>query len=281
MEPNLVLDLLNKIIENKIEIYDEITSDVDDSKLDLIKEDFLSNYKKHADREIISLILEHTDIVYRYIVNQLKIQYKLKVFTTCDFLVSNSKEQINLDFQYYNFSLDEQEILDYIIDKANQVIDGNYIMSYNILYLLPFKNGKHFKFGISTQRDLSRVYRIDSLYNIDFDKSIIYYGLKPDIQLVENYIKKITPKMYNSPYKGKDGYSEVRDFSLFERILEKCDTQFQHDFSFIRYELKNLEINSWKNSVKTRTVVKKEDYNSFDSIPDLDFLPEMLTLPFM
>ena len=278
METNLVVDLLNRIIENKIEIYDEITDNVDESDLESIKEEFLSNYKKHADREIISLILEHTELVYKYIVNQLKIQYKLKVFNTCDFVVSNSKEQINLDFQYYNFNLDEKEILDYIIDKANQVIDGNYIMSYNILYLLPFKNGKHFKFGISTQRDLSRVYRIDSLYNIDFEKSIIYYGLKSDIQLVENYIKKITPRIYNSPYKGKDGHSEIRDFYLFESILEKCDNQFQRDFSFVRYELKNLEINNWKNNIKTRTVVKKDDYNSFDSIPELEYLPDVFFL---
>jgi hypothetical protein len=278
METNLVVDLLNRIIENKIEIYDKITDNVDESDLESIKEEFLSNYKKHADREIISLILEHTELVYKYIVNQLKIQYKLKVFNTCDFVVSNSKEQINLDFQYYNFNIDEKEILDYIIDKANQVIDGNYIMSYNILYLLPFKNGKHFKFGISTQRDLSRVYRIDSLYNIDFEKSIIYYGLKPDIQLVENYIKKITPRIYNSPYKGKDGHSEIRDFSFFENILDKCDNQFQTDFSFVRYELKNLEINNWKNNIKTRTVVKKDDYNSFDSIPDLEYLPDVFFL---
>ena len=98
METNLVVDLLNRIIENKIEIYDNITDNVDESDLESIKEEFLSNYKKHADREIISLILEHTELVYKYIVNQLKIQYKLKVFNTCDFVVSNSKEQINLDF---------------------------------------------------------------------------------------------------------------------------------------------------------------------------------------
>jgi hypothetical protein len=278
METNLVVDLLNRIIENKIEIYDKITDNVDESDLESIKEEFLSNYKKHADREIISLILEHTELVYKYIVNQLKIQYKLKVSNTCDFVVSNSKEQINLDFQYYNFNLDEKEILDYIIDKANQVIDGNYVMSYNILYLLPFKNGKYFKFGISTQKDLSRVDHINNLYDIDFNKSIVYYGLKTDIQLVENYIKKITPRIYNSPYKGKDGHSEIRDFSFFESILEKCDNQFQRDFSFVRYELKNLEIDNWKINLKVRPVVKKDDFNSFESIPELEYLPDVFFL---
>ena len=278
METNLVVDLLNRIIENKIEIYDEITDNVDESDLESIKEEFLSTYKKHADREIISLILEHTELVYKYIVNQLKIQYKLKVFNTCDFVVSNSKEQINLDFQYYNFNLDEKEILDYIIDKANQVIDGNYVMSYNLLYLLPFKNGKYFKFGISTQKDLSRVDHINNLYDIDFNKSIVYYGLKTDIQLVENYIKKITPRIYNNPYQGKDGFSEVRDFSFFENILDKCDNQFQTDFSFVRYELKNLEINNWKSNLKVRPVVKKDDFNSFESIPELEYLPDVFFL---
>ena len=102
--------------------------------------------------------------------------------------------------------------------------------------------------------------------------------MKPDIQLVENYIKKITPRIYNSPYKGKDGHSEIRDFYLFESILEKCDNQFQRDFSFVRYELKNLEINNWKNNIKTRTVVKKDDYNSFDSIPELEYLPDVFFL---
>jgi hypothetical protein len=278
METNLVVDLLNRIIENKIEIYDNITDNVDESDLESIKEEFLSNYKKHADREIISLILEHTELVYKYIVNQLKIQYKLKVSNTCDFVVSNSKEQINLDFQYYNFNLDEKEILDYIIDKANQVIDGNYVMSYNLLYLLPFKNGKYFKFGISTQKDLSRVDHINNLYDIDFNKSIVYYGLKTDIQLVENYIKKITPRIYNNPYQGKDGFSEVRDFSFFENILDKCDNQFQTDFSFVRYELKNLEINNWKSNLKVRPVVKKDDFNSFESIPELEYLPDVFFL---
>jgi len=278
METNLVLDLLNRIIENKIEIYDEITNDIDESDLESIKEEFLSTYKKHADREIISLILEHTEIVYKWIFNQLKIEYKLRVLNRSNFIVAKSKTQIGLDFEYHHFDFDEKDILDSIITKANQIIDGNYTLSYNLLYLLPFKNGKYFKFGISTQKDLSRVDHINNLYDIDFNKSIVYYGLKTDIQLVENYIKKITPRIYNNPYQGKDGFSEVRDFSFFENILDKCDNQFQRDFSFVRYELKNLEINNWKNNLKVRPVVKKDDFNSFESIPELEYLPDVFFL---
>jgi predicted transcriptional regulator len=278
METNLVVDLLNRIIENKIEIYDEITNDIDESDLESIKEEFLSNYKKHADREIISLILEHTEIVYKWIFNQLKIEYKLRVLNRSNFIVAKSKTQIGLDFEYHHFDFDEKDILDSIITKANQIIDGNYTLSYNLLYLLPFKNGKYFKFGISTQKDLSRVDHINNLYDIDFNKSIVYYGLKTDIQLVENYIKKITPRIYNNPYQGKDGFSEVRDFSFFENILDKCDNQFQTDFSFVRYELKNLEINNWKSNLKVRPVVKKDDFNSFESIPELEYLPDVFFL---
>lgn len=75
MDANLVLDLLNRIIENKIEIWDEITWEIEDSTLESVKEEFLSNYKRGSDREIISLIIEHTDIVYKWIINQLKISY--------------------------------------------------------------------------------------------------------------------------------------------------------------------------------------------------------------
>ena len=278
METNLVVDLLNRIIENKIEIYDEITNDIDESDLESIKEEFLSTYKKHADREIISLILEHTEIVYKWIFNQLKIEYKLRVLNRSNFIVAKSKTQIGLDFEYHHFDFDEKDILYSIITKANQIIDGNYTLSYNLLYLLPFKNGKYFKFGISTQKDLSRVDHINNLYDIDFNKSIVYYGLKTDIQLVENYIKKITPRIYNNPYQGKDGFSEVRDFSFFENILDKCDNQFQTDFSFVRYELKNLEINNWKSNLKVRPVVKKDDFNSFESIPELEYLPDVFFL---
>jgi hypothetical protein len=79
MRANLVLDLLNRIIENRIEIWDEITFNIEDSELDIVKEEFLSNHKRTSDREIISLIIKHTETVYKWIVNQLKIEYQKRV----------------------------------------------------------------------------------------------------------------------------------------------------------------------------------------------------------
>lgn len=269
MKINLVIDLLNRIIENKIEIWD-----INDHELESTKEEFLSNNKRSADREIVSLIVKHTDIVYKYIHNQLKIEYKLRFFDISSFKPIKSKNKITLEFEYYDLNLDELEILDDLIKKVKSLIDGNSSLSYNILYLLPFKNGEYFKFGISSQKDLHRVNHIDNLYQVDFQNSVIYYGLKPDIQLVENYIKKITSMSYNNPYKGKDGYSEIREFSLFKRILHKCDDQFRNDFSFIKYELKNLELDKWRNELKSRVIIKKDVSNSFESIPELD-LPDI------
>lgn len=279
MRANLVLDLLNRIIENRIEIWDEITFNIEDSELDIVKEEFLSNHKRTSDREIISLIIRHTETVYKWIVNQLKIEYQRLVLHKSTFRHCVIKNKINVDFQYHSFDLDEQEILNDIIKRAEQLIDGNYTLSYNILYLLPFKNGKYFKFGISNNRDFSRVYHIDNLYEIDFEKSVVYYGLKSDIQLVEKYIKKITPRLYNNPYNGKDGHSEVRDFSLFEQIYKKCEDQFSQDFSLIKYELKNLCLDNPKNVIKSRRNVKKDDSNSFTEIPELEYVPDMFSFP--
>lgn len=279
MRANLVLDLLNRIIENRIEIWDEITFNIEDSELDIVKEEFLSNHKRTSDREIISLIIKHTETVYKWIVNQLKIEYQKRVLYTSTFRHSSKKNKISIDFQYHSFDLDEQEILNDIIKRAEQLIDSNYTFSYNILYLLPFKNGKYFKFGISKDMDFSRVYHIDNLYEIDFENSVLYYGLKSDIHLVEKYIKKITPRIYNNPYNGKDGHSEVRDFSLFEQIYKKCEEQFSQDFSLIKYELKNLCLDNPKNVIKSRRNVKKDDSNSFTEIPELEYVPDMFSFP--
>jgi hypothetical protein len=127
--------------------------------------------------------------------------------------------------------------------------------------------------------DFSRVYHIDNLYEIDFENSVVYYGLKSDIHLVEKYIKKITPRIYNNPYNGKDGHSEVRDFSLFEQIYKKCEEQFSQDFSLIKYELKNLCLDNPKNVIKSRRNVKKDDSNSFTEIPELEYVPDMFSFP--
>ena len=95
MRANLVLDLLNRIIENRIDIWDEITFNIEDSELDIVKEEFLSNHKRTSDREIISLIIKHTETVYKWIVNQLKIEYQRLVLHKATFRHCVIKNKIN------------------------------------------------------------------------------------------------------------------------------------------------------------------------------------------
>jgi hypothetical protein len=253
---NLSIDLLNRIIESKIEIYDEITYNNKSSELVY---DFLERYKYDADSKLVSLIIENREIVYKYIYNKLKIQYKLIFLNKSTFSISNEKINNNLDFEYYLLDDKEEKILHIIKNEVDRIISGNTNLSYNIFYLLRFKYGIHYKLGISNQLDFSRLKILSDLYDIDFNKSIIYYGLKRDIQLIENYLKKLIPEIYDNPYKGKDGFSEIRDIKSFEKVFEKCENQFSKDFSLIKYELKNLEPD-WKQKIKkTKNSSKSTD----------------------
>lgn len=269
---NLSLDLLNRIIESKIEIYDEISFDTDRCESSIRKE-FLSRYKYDADSKLVSLIIDNQNIVYKHVYNELKIEYKLKLFKNCQFLITE-KSQVNLDFEYFSLENKEKDIINIVTSEVNRIILGNTNFSYYILYLLKFKNGTHYKLGISNQLELNRIKHLDNTYEIDFENSVIYYGLKRDIQLVETYLKKLIPEIYNNPYKGKDGFSEIREIKSFDKVFHKCDNQFSKDFSFIRVELKNLE-DGWKQKVKKPASVKSYhdeiDLPDFEDILDINF----------
>lgn len=261
---NLSLDLLNRIIESKIEIYDEVTYDNENSE---VVDEFLERYKYDADSKLVSLILDNREIVYKHIYNELKTQYKFMSLGKSTFSISNGKRN-TLDFEYYSLNNNEKDIVRIVVDEVNRIISGITNLSYNIFYLLHFKNGTHYKLGISNQLDLSRLKHLDDLYNIDFDNSIIYYGLKRDIQLVENYLKKLIPEIYDNPYKGKDGFSEVREMKTFQKVFDKCENQFSKDFLFIKYELSKLETD-WKNKIKkTKTTSKSTDID----LPEIEHL---------
>jgi hypothetical protein len=266
---NLSLDLLNRIVESKIEIYDEINYNSEDS----IREEFLNRYKYDADSKLVSLIIDNQNVVYKYIHNELKIQYKLHFLKKCQFVIEK-KESITLEFEYYSLNEEEQSILNKVTNEVDRVILGNTNFSYYILYLLKFKNGTHYKLGITNQLELNRIKHLDDLYDIDFENSVIYYGLKRDIQLVETYLKKLIPEIYNNPYKSKDGFSEIREIKSFDKVIDKCDNQFSKDFYFIRLELKNLE-DGWKQKIKKTKPVKsnheKIDLPDFEDILDIDF----------
>lgn len=254
---NLTIDFLNKVIDGKIEIYNK-KAYLSDKTEDEVKEEFIERCKSDVEFKVISLILEHTLLIYRYIYNELIVEYKLRVINQGNFYVYGKKEDININLEFYYFTCEEKEIIDQIVSETNRIITGNTSLSYYVLYLLPFNNGDYYKIGITNQKDLFRIKYLDDVYDINFDKAAIFYGFKRDILLTERYLKQYIPKIYDNPYDGMNGFSEVREIEHFDKTMEKCSNQFAIDFGFLKYKLKDLDIPEWKNSIKQRPKRKEE-----------------------
>jgi hypothetical protein len=92
------------------------------------------------------------------------------------------------------------------------------------LYLLPFKNNKHFKFGISSS-GFNRIENLNSIYEIDINKSKIYVTENEKlIKYIEKEIKVLFPDNERI-YRGKDGWTEIRDIKIFDKVLELLNTR--------------------------------------------------------
>ena len=254
---NLTIDFLNKVIDGKIEIYNK-RAYLSDKTEDEVKEEFIERCKSDVEFKVISLILEHTLLIYRYIYNELIVEYKLRVINQGDFYVYGKKQDININLEFYYFTDEEKEIINQIVSETNRIITGNTSLSYYVLYLLPFNNGDYYKLGITNQKDLFRIKYLDDVYDINFDEAAIFYGFKRDILLAEKYLKQYIPKVYDNPYDGMNGFSEVREIEYFDKTMEKCTNQFTIDFGFLKYKLKDLDIPEWKNSIKQRPKRKEE-----------------------
>ena len=97
-----------------------------------------------------------------------------------------------------------------------------------ILYVLPFKNGKHFKFGITRVKNFTRIKMIHKMYEIDMDKCIIYRGDKTSIMLVENRLKEYE-LLQVEEYFGLEGYTEIRNISELENSIEIIESYKEFD----------------------------------------------------
>lgn len=87
-----------------------------------------------------------------------------------------------------------------------------------ILYILPFKNGNHFKFGITKIQSLKRIKQINSLYDIDIDNGFIYRGDKTSVISAESELK-IYETLEVDEYLGLPGYTEIRDISKLDMTI--------------------------------------------------------------
>lgn len=104
-----------------------------------------------------------------------------------------------------------------------------------LLYVLPFKNEKHFKFGISRQKKLERIKDLHNIYEIDIDKSFFYTGSKEVITFIECELKKFE-SLEIDDYYGIAGYTEIRNISELEKTIKIIES---YDKEIIRQDLKN------------------------------------------
>lgn len=94
-------------------------------------------------------------------------------------------------------------------------------MNQTYLYLLPFKNDKYFKIGISSSND-DRIKTLNSLYKLDYKKALIVKAKKSSTikilerELLDTFDERITEERY----KDKDGCTEIRCLSVFNDVLE-------------------------------------------------------------
>lgn len=112
------------------------------------------------------------------------------------------------------------------------------------LYILPFKDKKHFKIGISGN-NFNRVYMHDNTYDIDLDKSITYHAKRSTVRSIENILLNTTKNIDN--FSGLDGCTEVRSIEDLQSCMD-----ILNDF-----ERKQLVV---KKSIPQKPI-KKYNYN--------------------
>jgi hypothetical protein len=97
-------------------------------------------------------------------------------------------------------------------------------MPSNYLYLLPFKDAPHFKFGISITDDYARIIQLCSIYQVNFDKSLIVNS-KDDslIRMLERQIKVEYKNYAVADYAGFDGATEILNIDCFKQVLEEIN----------------------------------------------------------
>lgn len=119
-----------------------------------------------------------------------------------------------------------------------------------ILYLLPFKNGTHFKFGITdiAKRGFDRPYQeLDPLYGIDFSKALmVSANKKEEIYVLETELKRNYARYFKSnEFEGKDGASEILPMKYFDEVIIFIKAKAR----IIKWQ--DLKIVSWPEEVRS------------------------------
>lgn len=91
------------------------------------------------------------------------------------------------------------------------------------LYILRFRDGLHFKLGISLVSNMNRIMKHNSTYGIDLDNSfIVSCDSSTSISLLEKNLKHLTSEVIleSSPYYGLDGYTEIRSNDQLSEVMD-------------------------------------------------------------
>ena len=119
-------------------------------------------------------------------------------------------------------------------------------------YILPFKDGRHIKCGISSE-DINRIITHNESFDIDIKKVVILNCNRKSLALkIEQWILKSTQFPDSArKYKGIDGWTEIRLRSDMKKIIDSIN-KIKRDPYFTFAESKALDykfynLNEWIN----------------------------------
>lgn len=121
------------------------------------------------------------------------------------------------------------------------------------LYLIPFKDNKYFKIGIST-KNFDRVYKHLATYKADRDKCFIVTCKKGFYSILEKELLTALPTSKTDKFNNLDGYTEIRHIKHFQDAI--CIIKSKH--KNLNVEIKRLSEVSIKKTIKNEKPVKKK-----------------------
>jgi hypothetical protein len=137
----------------------------------------------------------------------------------------------------------------------------------NFLYILLFKDNKHFKIGISS-KDYSRVKSLNNIYEIDLDKSYLVHSKKSNITILERELLAIFDQDDCNKFES-DGHTEIRNV----KYLDECLNIIRNKHLKLNYELTKFDYNNFINPNKRKK-------NKASSIERVDFIPEYMLIQY-
>jgi hypothetical protein len=145
-----------------------------------------------------------------------------------------------------------------------------------LLYILPFKSNEYFKIGIAKSNN--RIYSLDSIYSIDFDKCLIFEGDNKFIKLTERILLTEFEPIKSNPF-TTDGRTEIREIKHFNKVVKRIN-QLSKIYNFKKYTIQS-KIKSIYNKSRIPKeyidIVLNENKESLDWLNNI-FLKRILDL---